>query len=64
MEKNMISMAQEIEQMRAELAKFEVRPWGTGTALGLIYLTVLQIFLHTFPPLIGRRLYYCSNLFI
>jgi hypothetical protein len=36
MEKNMISMAHEIEQMRAELAKFEVRPWGTGTALRLI----------------------------
>ncbi|KAL6641753.1 hypothetical protein ACP70R_019934 [Stipagrostis hirtigluma subsp. patula] len=29
MEKNMISMSQEIEQMRAELAKFEGRPWGT-----------------------------------
>ncbi|TKW07141.1 hypothetical protein SEVIR_7G288100v4 [Setaria viridis] len=35
MEKNMISMAQEIEQMRAELAKFEVRPWGTGGAYGM-----------------------------
>ncbi|CAL4905061.1 unnamed protein product [Urochloa decumbens] len=35
MEKNMISMAQEIEQMRAELAKFEVRPWGAGGAYGM-----------------------------
>ena len=36
MEKNMLSMAQEIEQMRGELAKFEVRPWGAGMLLGLI----------------------------
>jgi len=36
MEKNLLSMAQEIEQMRGELAKFEVRPWGTGMLLGLI----------------------------
>ncbi|CAL4911249.1 unnamed protein product [Urochloa decumbens] len=35
MEKNMISMAQEVEQMRAELAKFEVRPWGTGGTYGM-----------------------------
>ncbi|KAL5223873.1 hypothetical protein ABZP36_010512 [Zizania latifolia] len=28
MEKSMISMTQEIEQMRAELANFEGRPWG------------------------------------
>ncbi|PVH61524.1 hypothetical protein PAHAL_3G054300 [Panicum hallii] len=35
MEKNMISMAQEIEQMRAELAKCEVRPWGTGGTYGM-----------------------------
>ncbi|CAL5097942.1 unnamed protein product [Urochloa decumbens] len=35
MEKNMISMAQEIEQMRAELAKFEVRPWGTVGTYGM-----------------------------
>ncbi|CAN6339922.1 unnamed protein product [Urochloa humidicola] len=35
MEKNMISMAKEIEQMRAELAKFEVRPWGTGGTYGM-----------------------------
>ncbi|CAN6361881.1 unnamed protein product [Urochloa humidicola] len=35
MEKNMVSMAQEIEQMRAELAKFEVRPWGAGGTYGM-----------------------------
>ncbi|CAN6348521.1 unnamed protein product [Urochloa humidicola] len=35
MEKNMISMSQEIEQMRAELAKFEVRPWGAGGTYGM-----------------------------
>ncbi|RLM98225.1 protein FLX-like 3 [Panicum miliaceum] len=35
MEKNMFSMAQEIEQMRAELAKCEVRPWGTGGTYGM-----------------------------
>ena len=54
----MISMAQEIEQMRAELAKSEVRPWGTGTTMGLIYFTVLQILLSLlhFPLLIvGNR---------
>jgi len=36
MEKNLLSMAQEIEQMRGELLKFEVRPWVTGMMLGLI----------------------------
>ncbi|OEL13844.1 Protein FLX-like 3 [Dichanthelium oligosanthes] len=35
MEKNMISMAQEIEQMRAELTDSEGRPWGTGGAYGM-----------------------------
>ncbi|VAI29143.1 unnamed protein product [Triticum turgidum subsp. durum] len=30
MEKSMISMAQELQQMRAELANFDGRPWGTG----------------------------------
>ncbi|VAI29137.1 unnamed protein product [Triticum turgidum subsp. durum] len=29
MEKSMISMAQELQQMRAELANFDGRPWGT-----------------------------------
>ncbi|EES16812.1 protein FLX-like 3 [Sorghum bicolor] len=36
MEKNMLSMAQETEQMRGELAKFEVRPWGTGGTYGML----------------------------
>ncbi|XP_066357717.1 protein FLX-like 3 [Miscanthus floridulus] len=35
MEKNLLSMAQEIEQMRGELAKFEVRPWVTGGTYGM-----------------------------
>ncbi|KAM3273426.1 hypothetical protein ACQJBY_042970 [Aegilops geniculata] len=35
MEKSMISMAQEIQQMRAELANFDGRPWGTGGAHGM-----------------------------
>ncbi|TVU51317.1 hypothetical protein EJB05_02733, partial [Eragrostis curvula] len=35
MEKNMNSMAQEIDQMRTELAKFDVRPWGTGGTYGI-----------------------------
>lgn len=35
MDKSMISMAQEIEQMRAELVNFEARPWGTGGAYGM-----------------------------
>ncbi|KAI4988695.1 protein FLX-like 3 isoform X2 [Hordeum vulgare subsp. vulgare] len=35
MEKSMISMAQEIQQMRAELASFDGRPWGTGGAHGM-----------------------------
>jgi dsDNA-specific endonuclease/ATPase MutS2 len=35
MEKNMNSMAQEIDQMQTELAKFEVRPWGTGGTYGI-----------------------------
>ena len=60
----MISMAQEIEQMRAELAKSEVRPWGTGTTMGLIYFTVLQILLSLlhFPLLIVRKSYCCNSL--
>ncbi|KAG2623407.1 hypothetical protein PVAP13_3KG059600 [Panicum virgatum] len=64
MEKNMISMAQEIEQMRAELAKSEVRPWGTGTTMGLIYFTVLQILLSLLhiPLLIVRKSYCCNSL--
>lgn len=45
MEKNMISMAHETEQMRAELAKYEVRPWGAGTTQGLIYFTVSHFFI-------------------
>lgn len=35
MEKSMISMAQEIQQMRSELANLDVRPWGTGGAYGM-----------------------------
>lgn len=35
MEKNMISMAQEIEQMRAELANSEGRPWAPGATYGM-----------------------------
>ncbi|KAF7064271.1 hypothetical protein CFC21_070629 [Triticum aestivum] len=35
MEKSMISMAQELQQMRAELANFDGRPWGTGGAHGM-----------------------------
>jgi hypothetical protein len=41
MEKNMNSMAQEIDQMQTELAKFEVRPWGTGILLEPMYSTAL-----------------------
>ncbi|XP_006663897.1 protein FLX-like 3 [Oryza brachyantha] len=35
MEKSMTSMAQEIEQMRAELANSEGRPWGPGVTYGM-----------------------------
>ncbi|KAF0888737.1 hypothetical protein E2562_017587 [Oryza meyeriana var. granulata] len=35
MEKSMISMKQEIEQMRSELANYEGRPWGPGVAYGM-----------------------------
>ncbi|KAL5205607.1 hypothetical protein ABZP36_033816 [Zizania latifolia] len=35
MEKSMVSMAQEIEQMRAELGNFDGRPWGPGGAYGM-----------------------------
>lgn len=35
MEKSMVSMSQEIQQMRAELASFDGRPWGTGGAYGM-----------------------------
>jgi hypothetical protein len=43
MEKNMNSMAQEMDQMRTDLAKFEVIPWGTGMLLGPIYSTSLPV---------------------
>ncbi|XP_051185553.1 protein FLX-like 3 [Lolium perenne] len=35
MEKSMMSMAQEIQQMRAELANLDGRPWGTGGSYGM-----------------------------
>ncbi|KAM3255519.1 hypothetical protein ACQJBY_048643 [Aegilops geniculata] len=38
MEKSMISMAQEIQQMRAELANFDGRPWGTENSLSWYYV--------------------------
>lgn len=51
MEKSMISMAQEIQQMRAELANSEGRPWGAGGAYG----TRLGSPEATFPAQYGDR---------
>ncbi|KAM3273429.1 hypothetical protein ACQJBY_042970 [Aegilops geniculata] len=42
MEKSMISMAQEIQQMRAELANFDGRPWGTENSLSWYYVYLLS----------------------
>ena len=33
MEKNMVSMAREVEKLRAELATVDSRPWGFGMTL-------------------------------
>ena len=30
MEKNLVSMAREVEKLRAELANVDSRPWGAG----------------------------------
>lgn len=30
MEKNLVSMAREVEKLRAELSNTDVRPWGAG----------------------------------
>lgn len=35
MEKNMVSMAREVEKLRAELATVDSRPWGFGMILDL-----------------------------
>ena len=40
MEKNLVSMAREVEKLRAELASTDARPWGAGTYC-LIYLTLM-----------------------
>lgn len=40
MEKNLVSMAREVEKLRAELASTDARPWGAGTSC-LIYVTVV-----------------------
>lgn len=33
MEKNLVSMAREVEKLRADLASGDARPWGAGTSL-------------------------------
>ncbi|KAG0479080.1 hypothetical protein HPP92_013799 [Vanilla planifolia] len=35
MEKNLVSMAREVEKLRADLANSGDRPWGAGTAYGM-----------------------------
>ncbi|XP_010462362.1 PREDICTED: protein FLX-like 3 [Camelina sativa] len=37
MEKNMVSMAREVEKLRAELATVDSRPWGFGGSYGINY---------------------------
>lgn len=37
MEKNLVSMAREVEKLRADLSSVDARPWGAGTSL-LTYL--------------------------
>ncbi|EOA36162.1 hypothetical protein CARUB_v10009988mg [Capsella rubella] len=37
MEKNMVSMAREVEKLRAELATVDSRPWGFGGSYGMNY---------------------------
>lgn len=38
MEKNLVSMAREVEKLRAELANADSRPWGAG----MIFLSHLS----------------------
>lgn len=45
MEKNLVSMAREVEKLRAELASTDARPWGAGIS-GLIYLTLITLFIY------------------
>ncbi|KAK3220183.1 hypothetical protein Dsin_014153 [Dipteronia sinensis] len=35
MEKNLVSMAREVEKLRAELSNFDGRPWGAGGSYGM-----------------------------
>ena len=58
MEKNMDSMAQEIGQMQAELAKFEARPWGAGMSDVGANLQDITVFFSAHSPS------YCSDLSI
>jgi chromosome segregation ATPase len=44
MEKNMVSMAREVEKLRAELATVDSRPWGFGMILHF-YLETFGIFI-------------------
>ncbi|EOY27078.1 DNA double-strand break repair rad50 ATPase isoform 2 [Theobroma cacao] len=43
MEKNMVSMAREVEKLRAELASVDGRPWAAGmTCLSFMYLVAVS----------------------
>ncbi|KAI3775104.1 hypothetical protein L1987_49672 [Smallanthus sonchifolius] len=37
MEKNLVSMAREVEKLRAELTSTDVGPWGAGGSYGMKY---------------------------
>ena len=56
MEKNLVSMAREVEKLRAELASTDARPWGAGTH-HLIYLTLMISVFYFFGAMISFRLW-------
>lgn len=41
MEKNLVSMAREVEKLRAEASTFDGRPWGAGMLLSLMTITLV-----------------------
>lgn len=62
MEKNLVSMAREVEKLRAEISSADGRPWGTGMSLlsGLNYYYYIYCCLVRVLKLHSFSLIYCS----
>lgn len=48
MEKNLVSMAREVEKLRAELHSIDSRPWGAGKTYMFLQAGLPSIFLYDF----------------